>query len=120
MGDVGEVARAVAVAGEIALELLRPDQRRLIADAEGTARRDCRAFAGALLNYNISRCNLMLDGLHRTVLCDLTESERAKLELIDIRVSGASLLGLYQRGRAADLAVTINQIINTAAKETDK
>jgi hypothetical protein len=117
MSDVGQVAAAVTVAGQIALEILRPDQRKLIADAERAAQRDCNDFARALLNRDAGACNLLLHGLQHTVAASLTATECERLRAVSPTVSGLDLLGLYQRARAADLAATVSAIVQASGGE---
>ncbi|MDR1304479.1 MAG: hypothetical protein LBK76_04565 [Verrucomicrobiales bacterium] len=104
------------MAGQIALELLKPDQHRLVLAEQGAARRDCKRFADAVLNRDVKQCDLMLDGLRHGVTADLTASQRSELQGAAVTVSGYVLLGLYCRGRAADLAASVGQIVNLTAK----
>jgi hypothetical protein len=117
MGDIGAVAGAVTVAGQIALEVLKPDLRKLVASEQDAARRDCRRFAEALLNRDAARCDFMLDGLRAGTGVDLAAGERDQLQLGRITVSAHVLLGLYCRGRAADLAASVADIVQLTGGE---
>lgn len=83
--------------------------------AQTTATHDVAQFKQALLDGLVERINLQLGGLQHGILVRLTESESRELGLLRPEIDGATLLSLYARGRAADLAVECREIVASVA-----
>lgn len=79
-------------------------------EAHAHATRDVESFKQALLDGALDRLNLQLGGLQHGILVRLTEAESQRLGLLRPDIDGATLLALYARGRAADLAAECGQI----------
>lgn len=79
--------------------------------AKANATHDVEQFKQALLDSAVERINLQLGGLQHGILVRLTETESRDLGLLRPEIDGSTLLSLYARGRAADLAAECGEIV---------
>jgi hypothetical protein len=95
------VTGGVQVAGEV----ITTTQTRRLEAANQKATDDAKNFKDALLRRDAEYCNNALAGLRNGVLVDLTDAESEQLRGFASDLTALGLLGLYCRGRSADLAV---------------
>lgn len=111
----GDVVNAAA--GIIGKTISTTQTRQLDA-ANQKANDDVENFKKALLSGDLASVNLRLGGLQSGISVDVTPAESEQLKSITFTVDGFSVLGLYCRGRAADLAAERAQIISDTASTT--
>ena len=82
-------------------------------------RRMSKDFKDDLLARRVDTVNLRLAGLQHGILVHLTDAESEQLHRVVPNLDGFALLGLYARGRAADLAAQCGQILRDTASTTE-
>jgi hypothetical protein len=106
------VTGGVQVAGDV----ISTTQTRRLDAANQKATDDAKNFKDALLRRDAEYCSNALSGLRTGILVDLTDAESEQLRGTAPGLTSLGLLGLYCRGRSADLAAERAEIlIDTAS-----
>lgn len=116
---VTEIAAASAELLKLINNAATKSQAERIDEAKTNATHDVETFKQAVLDCAVDRINLQLDGLQHGILVRLTEAESNALGALRPEIDGATLLALYARGRAADLAAECSEIVTTLANSSD-
>src|SRR5271163_4823799 len=112
---ITEIAEASGQLIHLIDDLLHQTQTRRLDAATTQAANDVQNFKDDLLARRLESINLRLAGLQHGILVHLTDAESDQLRAITPNLDAFSLLGLYARARAADLAAECGQIIRTTA-----
>ena len=115
---ITEIADATGQLLHLIDDLLHQTQTRRLDAATAQASADVQGFASDLLARRLDFVNLRLGGLQHGILVHLTDAESEQLRALTPNLDGFSLLGLYARARAADLAAECGQILRTTASTT--
>ena len=115
---ITEIATATGQLIHLIDDLLHQTQTRRLDAATAQATADVQAFKDDLLSRRLDPVNLRLAGLQHGILVHLTDAESQQLRALTPNLDAFSLLGLYARARAADLAADCAQIIRTTASTT--
>lgn len=108
---ITEIASASAELFKLINSAANKSQVERIDEAKAHADRDVETFKQAVLDRSLERLNLQLGGLQHGILVRLTEAESRELGAVRPEIDGATLLALYARGRAADLAAECGEIV---------
>jgi hypothetical protein len=112
---ITEIAEASGQLIHLVDDLLHQTQTRRLDAARAEASNDVQNFKDDLLAGRLESINLRLAGLQHGILVHLTDAESEQLRGIRPNLDGAALLGLYARGRAADLAAECGEILRDTA-----
>ncbi len=115
---ITELAQASGQLIQLVDDLLHQTQTRRLDAATTEASTDVQNFKDNLLTRDLDAVNLRLGGLQHGILVHLTADESNQLRGITPNLDGFTLLGLYARARAADLAADCAQILQTTASTT--
>ena len=110
---ITEIAQASAGLIQLINDLLHQTQSQRLDDATARATTDVQNFKDDLLARRLESVNLRLGGLQHGILVHLTDAESQQLRALTPNLDGFSLLGLYARARAADLAADCGEILRT-------
>ena len=117
---ITELAQATAGLLQIINDLLHQTQSERLDAATARATNDVQNFKDDLLARRLDSVNLRLGGLQHGILVHLTDAESEQLRAIDPRIDAFTLLGLYARARAADLAAQCGQILRDTSGENSE
>ncbi len=112
---ITEIAFATGQLLHLIDDLLHQTQTRRLDAATAQASADVHAFKDDLLARRLDSVNLRLGGLQHGILVHLTDAESDQLRAVVPNLDAFSLLGLYARARAADLAAECGQILRATA-----
>jgi hypothetical protein len=115
---ITEIAQASGNLIELIDDLLHQSQTRRLEAAQAEASNDVQNFKDDLLARRLESVNLRLAGLQHGILVHLTDAESEQLRAVGPMLDGAALLGLYARGRAADLAAECGEILRQTTGPT--
>lgn len=116
---ITEIASASGELLKLINNAANTSQVERIDEAKTHATRDVENFKQAVLDRSLDRINLQLGGLQHGILVRLTEAESRELAAVRPEIDGATLLALYARGRAADLAAECGEIARLGLGATD-
>jgi hypothetical protein len=116
---ITEIAAASGQLIHLIDDLIHQTQTRRLDAATAQAAQDVQNFKDDLLARRVDSVNLRLAGLQHGILVHLTDAESEQLHRVVPNLDGFALLGLYARGRAADLAAQCGQILRDTASTTD-
>lgn len=108
---ITEIASASAELFKLINDAANRSQAERLDEAKDHATRDVEVFKQAVLSGSLERVNLQLGGLRHGILVRLTDGESRALGDVRPEIDGVTLLALYARGRAADLAAECGEIV---------
>ena len=114
---ITEIAQASAQLTQLIDDLLHQTQTRRLDAATNQASDDFQNFKDDLLAQRLESINLRLAGLQHGILVHLTDAESEQLRAVTPNLDGTTLLGLYARARAADLAAQCGEILRGTSGE---
>lgn len=114
MSDIGDVARAVEVIGKIIFSALHPSQQDQIKVAYEESFNRVADFRDSLLADNFTRCAILWDGSLPVIPVNISESQRAALEAVEVRgIDKYQWLGQFARAEGANFASKMTEIVQS-------
>ena len=112
---ITELADATGQLLHLVDDLLHQTQTRRLNAAINQAATDVENFKDDLLSRRLESLNLRLAGLQHGILVHVTVADAEQLHALQPGLDGFALLGLYARGRSADLAAECAELLSVGA-----